>query len=465
MKETPGPDSLLRPGSLVGSWLVEGYAGRGTYGAVYRARRAGVPDAPLVALKVAVFPEDPRFLCERELLSRTHHPAVPRLLDWGWWVAGPEASHPYLVLEWVRGLSLYEWARVHPVTQRQVLQVAEQVAGALAVMHLGESLHRDVKGDNLLVEPAGRAHLMDFGSGTWKGAPPITESLMPPNTPEYRSPEALRFLWRNWSREGARYPAGPADDLYALGVSLYRLVTGVYPPPGTEPEELKAHTQQSPMRRLPAHALNARVGPELSALLERMLAGEPEMRGTAGEVAQAARAAAERLEPEGDLPLFEPERGAADAAPRVVPVRVEAPISSWALGRIWAAALLMLAGVGAWWVSSGRKPEAPAVARAEVLEAGTRGLGESTQSPQNVSQESPAVAEARAVALEMPPKPLDGQRRAPCRFRGDVEIHGGCWIRKADVPAPCGIDGYEWQSMCYEPAMERARPKTSKDPQ
>jgi serine/threonine protein kinase len=465
MKETLGPDLLLRPGSLVGSWRVEGYAGRGTFGAVYRARRAGVPDAPLVALKVAVFPDDPRFLRERELLSRTHHPAVPRLLDWGWWVAGPDASHPYLVLEWVRGLQLYEWARMHPVTQRQVLQVVEQVAGALAVMHLGESLHRDVRGDNLLVEPAGWAHLVDFGSGTWKGAPPITESLLPPNTPEYRSPEALRFLWNNWSREGARYAAGPADDLYALGVSLYRLVTRVYPSPGTEPDELKAHIQGPPAWRLSAHALNARVGLELSALIEQMLAGKPEQRGTAGEVAEAARVTAMRLRDEGDIPLFELKREAARATPRVVPARVEAPVSSWASKRAWAMALLMLVGVSAWWESSRSKPEAPTGARAEVLEAGTRGLGESTQSPQDASQESPAVAEARAVALEMPPKPLDGQRRAPCRFRGDMEINGGCWIRKADVPAPCGIDGYEWQGMCYEPAMERSRPKTSKDAQ
>jgi serine/threonine protein kinase len=195
MGETPGPELLLRPGSLVGSWCVVGYAGRGTYGAVYRARRAGESNAPLVALKVAVFPKDPRFLRERELLSRSHHPAIPQLLDWGWWSAGPEASYPYLVLEWVRGLPLYEWARVHPVTQRQVLGVVEQVAGALAELHLGESLHRDVKGDNLLVEPAGWAHLMDFGSGTWKGAPPLTESLMPPNTTA-SGPRSVK--WETW---------------------------------------------------------------------------------------------------------------------------------------------------------------------------------------------------------------------------------------------------------------------------
>jgi hypothetical protein len=468
MRETPSPELLLRPGSLVGSWRVVGYAGRGTYGAVYRARRAGVSDAPLVALKVAVFPKDPRFLRERELLSRSHHPAIPRLLDWGWWSAGPEASYPYLVLEWVRGLPLYEWARMHPVTQRQVLQVVEQVGGALAELHLGESLHRDVKGDNLLVEPAGWAHLMDFGSGMWKGAPPLTESLLPPNTPEYRSPEALRFLWRNWSREGARYPAGPTDDLYALGVSLYRLVTGVYPPLGTAPEELKANVQESPARRLPAPALNARVGPELSALIERMLTGDPQLRGTADEVEETARTAARKLGPEGDMPLFELGHAAAEA--KRVSVRefsVSGPKHStfkrMGARRVLFAGALMLAGVSTWWVGSGPGPGTQEVESVEASGAGSRGLGDSARQ-QADSQGAPTAADVRAVAREMPTQPLPGQQQPPCRLAGQRVINGGCWRRLADISSPCTEDSYEWKGSCYWPVMERARPKSSNDP-
>ncbi len=120
------PDSL-RPGDLVGPWRIEGYAGRGTYGVVYRARRAGHPGSVAVALKLALFAYDPRFLREVELLSRVHHPAVPELLDRGWWTTDEGCVHPYLVMQWVKGLLLYEWARVHPPTCRQVLQVDEQV--------------------------------------------------------------------------------------------------------------------------------------------------------------------------------------------------------------------------------------------------------------------------------------------------------------------------------------------------
>ncbi len=63
MKDTQTSDSL-RPGDLVGPWRVEGYADRGTYDVVYGARRAGHPGSELVALKIAVFPSDPRFGCE-----------------------------------------------------------------------------------------------------------------------------------------------------------------------------------------------------------------------------------------------------------------------------------------------------------------------------------------------------------------------------------------------------------------
>src|SRR5262245_34180204 len=82
MTDAPSPDSL-RPGHLVGPWRVEGYAGRGSYGLVFRARLASLPRAPAVALKLAVFPSDPRFLREATLLARLSHPAVPRLMAQG----------------------------------------------------------------------------------------------------------------------------------------------------------------------------------------------------------------------------------------------------------------------------------------------------------------------------------------------------------------------------------------------
>jgi serine/threonine protein kinase len=482
MPDTQTPDSL-RPGDLVGPWRIEGYAGRGTYGAVYRARRAGHPSAVPVALKIAMFPSDPRFSREVALLSRNRHPGMPELLDQGSWHASAEVSHPYLVMEWIRGRPLYEWARMHNPTCREVLLVLAQVAWALEVLHRGECLHRDVKGDNILVEPEGRAVLTDFGSGTWKGAPPLTERVIPPNTREYRSPESLRFEWGNWRTKGAHYEAHPADDLYALGVTAYRLVTGVYPPPATDPESLKEQFQVPLPQRRPAHEFNRRVVPEVSALIERMLAKEPEARGTAREIAEAAESAAERARPEANVPFLDlewPEARAravpikalpvSDVAPPVIEatpaktalVRRKHLLRSWPRRPGLAAAAFVLLAIGTCWMSPRPQGEPPALAQAETPDAGTRGLGDSMHTSQSASQDPAVAPRTKAVGQQMPDQPLPSQIRAPCRGQGQLEINGGCWRRFADPP-PCEDGIYEWKGACYWPVQRpRAQPRTSK---
>jgi serine/threonine protein kinase len=471
MKETPTPESL-RPGSVVGSWRIEGYAGRGSYGLVFRARRLGAPHSKPVALKMAAFAYDLRFLREGEVLSRFRHPSILQLLHRDWWIAGPHAAHPYLVLEWVQGKSLYEWARVHNPTARQVLQVLGQLAGALDVLHQGECLHRDVKGDNILVERTDRAVLMDYGSCTWAGAPPLTETLMPPNTPEYRSPEALRFQWGNWQAKEARYEARPADDLYALGVSTYRLVTRVYPPPGTEPEELKQRMETPPPRRLPPQTLNGRVVPELAVLIERMLAEEPKARGLAREASHAAEEAAAKPRPELDVPLWEADHFSESEHPVVEPapasVRAEAPTSSTTLPPRLMFAAMVLALVGIWWMGPTSHKQVPKVVQgaspvAKTPDSGTTGLGDGGVTARIEPQKEPTLA--KTVAKQMPTQPLPDQRRAPCG-RGEVEIRGGCWAPWLTLTPPCGDEAYELNGVCYWPLFKGSRRvPTSEDQQ
>jgi len=488
MKETPTPESL-RPGDVVGCWRIEGYAGRGSYGLVFRARRAGAPHSPPVALKMAAFAHDLRFLREGEVLSRFRHPSIPLLLARDWWITGPHAAYPYLVLEWIQGRPMYEWARVHRPTARQVLHALGQVAGALSVLHQGECLHRDVKGDNILVDRGGRAVLMDYGSCTWAGAPPLTETLMPPNTPEYRSPEALRFQWGLWRTKEAPYEARPADDVYALGVTAYRLVTRVYPPPGTEPEELRQKLQAPSPRRLPARELNGRVVPELAVLIEQMLAAEPEARGPAHNVAHAAEAAAASSEPELAVPLWEPESPqaqaksvsfrmippssseppAAKALPVPAPVRTEqrASLRTVQPRLVFATGALVLVGI--WWMGPTSREHVPEMmqdANFEEEEAphsgGTR-LGDAGVTARVEPQQEPTLA--RTVSKQVPKDPFPDQRRAPCG-RGEVEIRGGCWLPWTTLTPPCGDEAYELNGACYWPLFKRSRREpTSEDPQ
>ena len=470
MIDTQTPDSL-RPGAVVGPWQVEGYAGRGSYGVVYRARRAGLPDSKPVALKIAVFPSDPRFHREVELLSRHQHPGMPQLLDRGLWHASEEVAHPYFVMEWIRGRTLYEWVRVHNPTCRDVLQVLAQVASVLDVLHRGECLHRDVKGDNVLVEPEGRAVLTDFGSGTWKGAPPLTERVIPPNTREYRSPESLRFEWAHWSTQGAHYEARPADDLYALGVAAYRLVTGVYPPPGTEPEALKEQLRQTSARRIPAHEFNMRVVPELSALIERLLSQEPEARGTARELAEAAESAVEHGRPEANAPFLDLEWPAAQAHAGVPakPARPHVHTRSGRPLRALAAAALVLA-LWAWWVTPGTHPlensfgACQEAADDEKADTGPVGLGEAVVSASTMNAPEPSGRDS--LAEDTLPEPLPGQTRPDakgrCPHKRQVALNGGCWVElEREKCEALNLNGYMYKSTCYVPVLPPGRSPTS----
>ncbi|MBN1207630.1 MAG: serine/threonine protein kinase [Myxococcaceae bacterium] len=458
----------------MGPWRVERPAGRGTYGVVYRARNAGHPTSKPVALKLAVFPGDPRFVREVTALSRIHHPAVPEFIDRGWWRPEGGLLHPYVVMQWVDGLPLYEWAELGVVTSRQVLRVLAQLARALEATHEQECLHRDVKGDNVRVTPDVQAFLMDYGSSTWAGASLLTEEPMPPGTRDYRSPEALRFHWSSRRQKGAHYEASPADDIYALGVSMYRVATGVHPPPGTDPEARKDPLRPPlPLRLLP-QSLNGRVVPELASLIEWMLAQAPQKRPGARELAKAAEAAMKRVNPEADLPLS----GSNPVIARAPSVQVSANFVPHKYEhRRWpmlASAASLLLGLSAPWFMS-RQPAHPSpvevnwvleeVSDAEKPDAGgsedggKADLGDTAMTAHAVPRDVPVSPEA--ITQNMPEKPLDGQRRAPCA-PGQVNINGGCWKRPANSVPPCGEDEYEWKNTCYLPILKRGRSSTSR---
>src|SRR5687767_12240504 len=95
-------------------WRVLGFCGGGVYGIAYRVERVGRESAGPCAMKLARNPDDPRFEHEGELLSRIHHPWVPRLHDRGEWRLPGGVSFPFLVMDYVEGVELYKWASLQP---------------------------------------------------------------------------------------------------------------------------------------------------------------------------------------------------------------------------------------------------------------------------------------------------------------------------------------------------------------
>ncbi|MBN1209497.1 MAG: serine/threonine protein kinase, partial [Myxococcaceae bacterium] len=432
--------------------------GHGAYGAVHLALQVGQEHAGPVALKLALCPWEPRFMREVALLSLVRHPSVPRLRGHGFWRHPDGTTHPYLVMDWVDGAPLYDWALAHNPSSRRVLQLLAQLARALQATHAACALHRDVKGENVLVRRSdGLAMLMDFGAGHHQGAARLTWHCLPPGTSVYRSPEASLFCLRSVLNPNACYRAAPADDLFALGVTAYRLLTDEFPPPALPQQDaLGTWHMLPPLLRSPRE-LNPRVEPLLSALILRMLSLSPEARGTAEALAEALEAAAQRAGPELDQPLRDGE------PPR-------ARVRPWARAMKWgpAGALAMLGALLLLWnrgavqtPPEGAPTKVRVASEVEAPDAGTSAVGDEAPSASPASVHVPS--EHQALTQDTPPKPFPGQSRpdeqGQCASREQVPINGVCWVelRMKDARS-CEQDGYVvLKGRCFAPAFPPRR--------
>ncbi|HSP79502.1 MAG TPA: protein kinase, partial [Myxococcaceae bacterium] len=192
---------------------------------------------------------------------------------------------------------------------REALALLRDAAQALQAVHAADAVNRDVKGENLLVDEKGRLVLLDLGVGDYAGAETLTDSPLPPGTRCYRSPEALRFEKERPLDFDTRYAFHPSDDLYALGVTGYRLLTDELP---FESEGEDGARQALLAGRMPEapRTLNPRVPPAVSDLLLRLLALQPEARpASAQQVADELDALLRQGGSELEAHLFEWDDG------------------------------------------------------------------------------------------------------------------------------------------------------------
>ncbi len=288
---------------LQNRYRIDDELGRGGFGAVYRAWDVNLSKPCAVKENLTTTPEAQRqFTREAKLLSNLSHPNLPRVTDY--FILPDEGQ--YLVMDFVEGedlLSIMSKKEVIPVDQ--AVDWAMQVCSALDYLHNQNPaiLHRDIKPANIRITSRGRAVLVDFGLvkvfdqhlKTTVGARAITPGYAPPE----------------------QYGQGKTDertDIYALGATLYDLVTG------HEPLESVARMAGEHLET--ASRLNPAVPLVVSDVIERAMALEPAMRyQTAGEfwsALKAARTIAARA-PEGKnlvTMLVEPE---GDAQPTLAP--------------------------------------------------------------------------------------------------------------------------------------------------
>jgi len=219
-----------------------------------------------------------RIRAEAQAAARLSHPHVTGVYDYGESTADDGATVPYVVMELISGRTLAERLARGPMPWRAALRVGAEVAAALAAAHARGLVHRDVKPANVMLTPAG-AKVVDFGIAAIAGesGEPGPDGMLL-GTPAYLAPERL-----------AGGPVRPATDVYALGLLLYRSLTGGLPwKAETTTQMITAHVYVEPA---PLPALDG-VPEGVSDLCLRCLAKNPADRPTSREVARTLAAAA-----------------------------------------------------------------------------------------------------------------------------------------------------------------------------
>jgi serine/threonine protein kinase len=292
----PAP-AVAGVGQTIGKCLLTERVGEGGSGIVFRALHQGfnIPVAVKLLRLNAEGVVAVRLGHEAQLLARLNHPNIVRVWDFD-----DAATPPYLVLEWVDGLSLEDLIRQSGrMSVPRAVRVVGQVAAALAEAHKVGIVHRDVKPANILLTRDGTAKLADLGLAL----------MADPRGPGGQSAVSRASIAGTISHMAPELFSGrPPDqysDMYALGVTFYQALTGEPPFPGpTRAQFMIQHAEDKPV---PPHELCSDIPPPVSLAAVRMLEKEPEARFPSfGEVI----AALERAErPGADGPRTPPTSG------------------------------------------------------------------------------------------------------------------------------------------------------------
>ena len=213
---------MLNPGDrLQQRYRIEDILGRGGFGAVYCAFHEELQTH--VAVKEALHADDPRmvdrFREEAQILNKLSHPALPRVKEYF-----REDGNAYLVMDYVPGTSLGAYLQHIPTSRMDwvdALRLLAPVLDALEYLHRQQPpvLHRDIKPDNIRMTPDGEVFLVDFSIARFY-------------LPDERTATAAHAFSSGYSpyeQYRRNLPTTTHSDLYSLGATLYRMLSGVLP--------------------------------------------------------------------------------------------------------------------------------------------------------------------------------------------------------------------------------------------
>lgn len=259
--------NLLPMTSQVGRYRVLDPLGQGATAVVYLAQDMTGRRVALKVLNPMAASQPHMRLCfqlEYRTLAQLRHPGILRVHD-----SGEANGRLFIAMELIEGGTLEQFLqRANAIGEVAAIDIARQVAEALDYLHGTGHVHRDVKTSNVLLGPAGRAVLFDFGT-VYNIYEPADNAQGIYGTPAFLAPEQI---------EGGQ-PLDGRADLYSLGIVLYRMIAGRRPFYGSREEVLEAHLKQEP----PPPSEFGWVSPGLEQVILKALAKAREDRFESGE--------------------------------------------------------------------------------------------------------------------------------------------------------------------------------------
>lgn len=266
-------------GQQLGDYTLDAELGRGSMGVVYRAQHVAQGKPYAVKVLLDALSSDmsfvTRFTREARIVSTLRHTNIIRVVE-----AGRQSQHLFFVMEYFPGVTAGQMVRERGrIAPGQAVEIAAQAADALDYAHReGHLVHRDVKPENLLVDRWYRVKVLDFGLARVEGLHSITRAGTVVGSLYYVSPEQLM---------GQKLDG--RTDVYALGVSLYEMLTGQRPYRGQTLTDMSQAILSGVA--IPPSQLEPAVTPELERIINRALARDLDERyHSAGELHADLRA-------------------------------------------------------------------------------------------------------------------------------------------------------------------------------
>jgi serine/threonine protein kinase len=286
----------LSAGQHIGHYKILNLLGAGGMGEVYLAHDTSLGRKIALKLLPSDFTIDDervrRFQQEARAASALNHPNILTIYE-----IGRFDNRPFMATEFIEGRTLRQVATGPGLSLNHALEIAVQIAGALAAAHQAGIVHRDIKPENIMLRPDGYVKVLDFGlaklteqevstsdTKAWTIEQLDTQPGMVLGTAKYMSPEQARGL-----------KVDGRSDIFSLGVLLYEMVTGRAPFEGDTTSDLIASILKVDPPPLAEHSPDA--PNELQSIISKALSKEKEDRyQAAGDMLVALRGLRQELE-------------------------------------------------------------------------------------------------------------------------------------------------------------------------